>query len=90
MVGDEARSAMDGPRSARVDEELRDSAMYEAIADVDRFYRAMRASVPHLERPAAEHGTLTPEQAEAVARYRAAEARLERLRRDATAYSYMT
>jgi hypothetical protein len=48
----------------------------------DEAYRAMRRAVPDLERPAADRGPLTDEQARTVARYLAAEDDLRRRRDD--------
>ena len=47
----------------------------------DEAYRAMRRAIPDLEKPAAERGALSEEQARTVERYQAAEEQL-RIRRD--------
>ncbi len=69
---------------------MRGSAVYEAVADADRKYRHMRATVPQLAQPTADRLPLTDEQAAAVAAYRVAEGRLAQIRRELSAYSCLT
>ena len=69
-------------------DELRGSALFDAVAEIDRCYRRMRALIPDLDRPVADRGPLSTAQAEALGRYMEAESSLATLRREP--YSYIT
>ena len=60
----------------------------DAVAEIERRYRRMRALIPDLDRPVADRGPLSAAQAEAVGRYVEAESHLATLRREP--YSYIT